>query len=175
LAVSLSRRGSPNIWVMNTDGSQARQVTEHWSISTEPVWSKDGQHIFFTSDRAGRPHIYRVPARGGDAERITFDGRYNSRATIGLDDRYLGLVHSEGNNDFRIAIFDRENERLRVLSDGRMDESPSFAPNGSMILYATRENGRGVLAAVSADGRVRQRLVTSDGDVREPAWSPLIR
>ena len=175
LAVSLSRRGSPNIWVMNTDGSQARQITDHWSISTEPEWSKDGRYIYFTSDRAGRPHIYRVPARGGDAERITFEGRYNSRATIGLDDRYLGMVHSEGNNDFRIAIFDRENERLRVLSDGRMDESPSFAPNGSMILYATRENGRGVLAAVSADGRVRQRLVTSDGDVREPAWSPLIR
>ena len=175
LAVSLSRRGSPNIWVMNTDGSQARQVTDHWSISTEPVWSKDGRDIYFTSDRAGRPHIYRVPARGGEAERVTFDGRYNSRATIGLDDRYLGMVHSEGDNDFRIAIFDRENERLRVLSDGRMDESPSFAPNGSMILYATRENGRGVLAAVSADGRVRQRLVTSDGDVREPAWSPLIR
>lgn len=175
LAVSLSRGGSPDIWIIDLESNQRRQLTEHWSINTEPVWSKDGRRLFFTSDRAGQPQIYQILADGSDLERVTFEGRYNSRASIGLDDRFLALVHSQGDNDFRIAIYDRKNERLRVLSDGRMDESPSFAPNGSMILYARRDNGRGVLAAVSADGRVRQRLVNSEGDVREPAWSPLLR
>ncbi len=175
LAVSLSRGGSPDIWTIDLETNERRQLTDHWSINTEPAWSKDGSELFFTSDRAGRPQIYQMRADGSDMERVTFEGEYNSRASIGLDDRYLATVHSQGDNDFRIAIYDRKNERLRVLSDGRMDESPSFAPNGSMILYARRDNGRGVLAAVSADGRVRQRLVNSEGDVREPAWSPLLR
>ncbi len=175
LAVSLSQGGSPDIWVIDLDNGNRQQLTHHWSINTEPVWSKDGRSLFFTSDRAGRPQIHRMSADGGDLERVTFQGRFNARASIGMDDRLLAMIHSDGNNDFRIAIYDRENERLRVLSNGRMDESPSFAPNGSMVLYAARENGRGVLAAVSADGRIRQRLVASEGDVREPAWSPIIR
>ena len=175
LAVALSRGGSPDIWLIDLETNERRQLTRHWSINTEPVWSKDGEVVYFTSDRAGRPQIYAIQRDGEGLQRLTFEGVYNSRASVGLDDRFLALVHSPGNNDFRIGIFDRENERLRVLSDGRMDESPSFAPNGSMILYARRDNGRGVLAAVSADGRVRQRLVNSEGDVREPAWSPLLR
>ncbi len=176
LAVSLSRSGSSEIWILQTEGEpRPRQLTHHWSINTEPAWSPDGERIYFTSDRAGRPQVYVMDANGDNVERITFDGRYNSRPSLADNDRHIAVVHSDGDNDFRIAIHDRESERLRVLSDGRLDESPSFAPNGSMVLYAARQEGRGVLAAVSADGRVRQRLVVSEGDVREPAWSPLIR
>lgn len=176
LAVSLSRSGSPEIWVIDLDSGRSEQLTHHWSINTEPVFSPDGRQIYFTSDRAGRPQIYAIDAQGGEPERITWEGRYNARADIGLEDRYLAVISSEGNADFRIAVLDRETERLSVLSDGPMDESPSFAPNGSMVLYATRQAGRGQLAAVSADGRVRQRLVLSENaDVREPAWSPLIK
>jgi len=176
LAVSLSRSGSPEIWVIDLESGRTEQLTHHWSINTEPVWSPDGRRIYFTSDRAGRPQIYVMDASGGEVERVTWEGRYNARASIGLEERYLAVIYSEGDEDYRIAIHDRETERLRVLSDGRLDESPSFAPNGSMVLYAARRGGRSELAAVSADGRVRQRLVLSEGDeVREPAWSPLIR
>ncbi|MEE4295194.1 MAG: Tol-Pal system beta propeller repeat protein TolB [Wenzhouxiangella sp.] len=175
LAVSLSQGGSPNIWIIDLDTGARRQLTRHWSISTEPVWSPDGDRIYFTSDRAGRPQIHVMDSNGGEAERVTWEGQYNARASIGLEERFLATVYSDGDNDFRIAIHDRETERLRVLSNGRLDESPSFAPNGSMVLYGAREDGRGVLAAVSADGRIRQRLVASEGDVREPAWSPILR
>lgn len=175
LAVALSRGGSPDIWVIDVESGDREQLTHHWSINTEPAWSPDGERIYFTSDRAGRPQIYRMNADGSDMERTTWEGRYNSHVSIGPDERHLATVFSEGNEDYRIAIHDRETERLRVLSDGRLDESPSFAPNGSMVLYAARQNGRDVLAAVSADGRIRQRLVLSEGDVREPAWSPMIR
>jgi TolB protein len=176
LAVSLSRSGSPNIWLLDLTGQQRpRQLTQHWSINTEPVFSADGQEVLFTSDRAGRPQIYRISIDGGEAERLTYEGRYNAHASLGPEGRMMAVIFSEGDEDYRIAVHDRETGRLSVLSDGRLDESPSFAPNGSMVLYAARENGRGILAAASADGRVRQRLVTSSGDVREPAWSPIIR
>jgi TolB protein len=174
LAMSLSRSGNPEIWVRDLESGRMGQLTNHWSIDTEPAWSRDGRHILFTSDRAGRPQIYRVRSDGRNVERVTYEGQYNSRVSVDPYTGLLAMVHG-GNADFRIAVLDRDSNRLRVLSPGRMDESPSFAPNGRMVLYAASESTRGVLYAVSVDGRFRQRLVLSDGDVREPAWSPLMQ
>jgi len=174
LAMTLSRTGNPEIWVRDLDSGRMQQITQHWAIDTEPEWSRDGRSLLFTSDRAGQPQIYQVDAGGGRAERVTHEGDYNARVDI---DPYRGLlaVAHGGGTRFRIAVLDRDSDRLRVLSTGPMDESPSFAPNGQIVLFATREDTRGVLAAVSVDGRFRQRLVLSDGDVREPAWSPLMQ
>jgi TolB protein len=130
--------------------------------------------IYFTSDRGGKPQVYRVAAGGGTAERITLEGENNARASMAPDGRSIAVAHGRG-NEYRIGVWDLETERMRILTPGVLDESPSFAPNGSMILYATREGDRGVLSAVSSDGNVRQRLILSEGDVREPAWSPVIR
>jgi len=174
IAMTLSAGGNPEVYVRDLSNGVSRQLTSHWAIDTEPLWSPDSKTIYFTSDRGGRPQIYQVPAAGGEAERVTREGDYNARASIAPDGRSLAVTHGR-NNQYRIAIWDMENGRLRVLTPGVLDESPSFAPNGSMILYATREGTRGVLAAVSADGNVRQRLILSEGDVREPAWSPVIR
>jgi TolB protein len=148
-------------------------VTDQFGIDTEAVWSADGGSLFFTSDRGGKPQIYQVSANGGSATRVTFQGSYNAKASVSYDGKKLAVTQGNGNN-FRIAMLDRSlgSPRWSTLSPGSLDESPSFAPNASMILYAAREGSRGVLYAVSADGRVRQRLVLADGDVREPAWGP---
>ncbi len=174
LALTLSRSGNPEVYVRELASGQTRQLTNHWAIDTEPTWSPDGKTIYFTSDRSGRPQIYAVDAAGGSARRITREGDNNARASISPDGRKVAVANGRG-NEYRIAIWDLETQRLRVLTPGKLDESPSFAPNGSMILYATREGTRGVLSAVSADGNVRQRIILSEGDVREPAWSPVIR
>jgi TolB protein len=174
LALTLSYSGNPEIYVRDMASGQKRQLTQHWSIDTEPAWSPDGNWIYFTSDRGGRPQIYKVPAGGGQATRITREGEYNARASISPDGGRIAVAHGRG-NEYRIAVQDLETGRMRILTPGVLDESPSFAPNGSMILYATREGDRGVLSAVSADGNVRQRLILTEGDVREPAWSPVIR
>ena len=172
LALTLSKGGNPDIYVMNADGSGLRQLTNHFGIDTEPTWGADG-NIYFTSDRGGRPQIYMVGPGGGSATRVSFDGSYNASPSLSFDGKKIAVAQGAGNS-YRIALMDRSlgSPRWSLLSPGSQDESPSFAPNASMILYAAREGRRGVLYAVSADGRVRQRLVSADADVREPAWSP---
>jgi TolB protein len=173
LALTLSKGGNPDIYVMDLGSRALRQVTDHYGIDTEPVWSTDGASLYFTSDRGGRPQIYRVSASGGGAERVTFQGSYNATADVSYDGKQVAVAQGNGNT-YRVALLDRStgSPRWSTLSPGSLDESPSFAPNAGMLLYAAREGARGVLYAVSADGRVRQRLVLADGDVREPAWGP---
>ena len=173
LAMTLSKGGNPDIYVMDLGSKHLTQLTNHFGIDTEPTWSHDGATLYFTSDRGGRPQIYQMPASGGSATRVSFDGSYNASPSLSSDDKKLATAQGAGNT-YRIALMDRSTggARWSMLSPGSLDESPSFAPNGAMLLYAAREGRRGVLYAVSADGRVRQRLTLGDGDVREPAWSP---
>lgn len=173
LALTLSdENGNLDIYTLNPATGEKRRLTDNSGIDTEPVWTPDGREIYFTSDRSGGPQIYRVSASGQSTpQRITFEGRYNARPRLAPDGNSLAVVHNDRGN-YRIALVDLERKTTQVLSDGRQDESPSFAPNGSMIIYATRRGGRGVLAAVSTDGRVKQSIASAAGDVREPVWSP---
>ncbi|MCW8807855.1 MAG: Tol-Pal system beta propeller repeat protein TolB [Rhodanobacter sp.] len=172
LAVALSYVGNLEIFVLDLATHQETRLTHNLAIDTEAAWAPDGQSIYFTSDRSGRPQIYQMPATGGTPQRITFQGQNNLEANVSYDGKQLAMVQGNG-NVYRIAIMDRSlGDQVRFLSPGPLDESPSFAPNASMLLYASTEGRHGVLYAVSADGLVRQRLVLSDGDVREPAWGP---
>jgi TolB protein len=171
LALALSNGINPDIYVLDLGSRHLTQVTKHFAIDTEPTWSPDGQSIYFTSDRSGKPQIYLTSAGGGDGTRITFSGEYNAKASVSYDGKKIAVSQGNG-NVYHIAVLDRSSGANTEVSKGNFDESPSFAPNASMILYAATDGSRDVLYAVSADGRVRQRLVLADGDVRSPAWSP---
>ena len=171
LAMTLSKDGNPEIYVMELQTGRLRRITRNVAIDTEPSWSPDGQSLVFTSDRGGKPQIYRAAVEGGRPERITFEGSYNARPVYSPDGTKLALVHRDEGR-YRIGLLDLENGALQVLTESELDESPSFAPNGSMILYATTDDAGPGLAAVSLDGRMRQRLAVQTGGVREPAWSP---
>jgi TolB protein len=174
LALTLSRDGNVEIYILDLQTRALRRLTRSTAIDTEPVWSKDGSIIYFVSDRSGNPQIYQVPVTGGQASRLTFEGSYNARPQLSPDGKHLAIVHrSQGG--YHIALFNLADRTLIELTRGRLDESPSFAPNGSMILYATEYQHRGVLSAVSIDGKVRQRLILQKSDVREPAWAPFTR
>ena len=174
LAVALSRDGGSQLFIVNADGSGLRRLTNSAGIDTEPVFSPDGQTIYFTSDRGGSPQIYRMPSGGGDAQRVTFEGSYNVSPRISRDGKSLAYIARNGGK-FQVALLDLASRQALTLTDSDKDESPSFAPNGRMILLATVIGGRGVLSAVSSDGRVKQRLSIAAGDVREPAWGPFIQ
>jgi TolB protein len=174
LAVALSRDGGSQLFIVNADGSGLRRLSNSAGIDTEPVFSPDGQTIYFTSDRGGSPQIYRMPSGGGDAQRVTFEGSYNVSPRISRDGKSLAYIARNGGK-FQVALLDLASRQALTLTDSDKDESPSFAPNGRMILLATVIGGRGVLSAVSSDGRVKQRLSIAAGDVREPAWGPFIQ
>ena len=166
--------GNLDIYVLDINSRRTRRLTTHRAIDTEGSWSPDGRYIYFTSDRSGGPQIYRVSTNGGSVERITYEGSYNARPRLSPDGLKLAMVHNDRGN-YRIAVMDMERDDLLILSTGRQDESPSFAPNSDTLIYATRQGRDGVLETVSADGLIRQRMASGQGDVREPVWSPYQR
>ncbi len=175
LAFVLSKDGNPEIYVMNLSSRQVQRVTNQMGIDTEPFWGADGQTLYFTSDRAGKPQIYRQAIGGGGAERVTFVGNYNANPKLSADEKTLVMVHrQDGYTNFKVAAQDLERGSLRVLSETSLDESPTVAPNGTMIIYATRQQGRGVLMLASINGKVRLPLPTAQGEIREPSWSPYL-
>ncbi|MCS2610624.1 Tol-Pal system beta propeller repeat protein TolB [Halomonas dongshanensis] len=173
LAMSLSKDGQPEIYIMDIANRSIERITQSNSIDTEPSWAPDGRSIIFTSDRSGGPQIYQYTLGGGEAQRLTFTGNYNARAQYSPDGDQLFLIH-RSNRGYQVARQDSDGGRLVVLSDSTRDESPSVAPNGTMVLFATQQGNNGVLSAVSADGRSSFRLPAAQGDIRDPAWSPFL-
>lgn len=174
LAVVLTKDGNSQLYTLGADGSGAIRIASSGGIDTEPQYSPDGQWIYFTSDRGGSPQIYRVASSGGDVQRVTFDGPYNVTPRPSPDNKSLAYI-TRSNGRFQLAVMDLATKQMQILTDSSKDESPSYAPNGRMILYATEVGGRGVLAAVSSDGRVKQKLSVQAADVREPSWGPYIK
>jgi TolB protein len=171
LAVTLSKDGSPDIYVVEVGSGAMHRITNDASIDTEASWSPDGRSLVFTSDRGGKPQLYLVSANGGEAQRLTYDGAYNARGVFSPDGRSVAMVHG-GQGGYRIAVMDLGSRKIRVLSSGRLDESPAFAPNGEMILYTRKDGGLDQLAVVSVDGKFKQNIHVKGGDIRGAAWSP---
>ncbi len=173
MAMTLSKGGSADIYIMDLNSRKLKRLTRNWSIETEAAWAADGRSLFFNSDRRGKPQVFQVFLDTGEIQRITFEGRYNANPEVSPDGRYLAMVHGQGG--FHIGLQDLMTGEFNVLTSSFLDESPTFSPNGEMILYAMNQGGRGKLAVVSLDGTTSQTLSVKDGQVREPAWGPYLQ
>jgi TolB protein len=167
--------GNPDIYVLDLATQNLTRVTDDPAIDTEAAWAPDGTALYFTSDRAGGPQIYEIGLQSGARpKRITFEGTYNARPRVSADGKQLAMVTLDQGN-YRIAVQDLQSGAVRVLSRGRLDTSPSFAPNSAALIYSEQEGDRGVLATVAVDGLTGQRLKSDLGEVREPVWGPFLQ
>jgi TolB protein len=167
--------GNPNLYILDLGTQQLSRLTDGPSIDTEGAYAADGQSVYFTSDRSGGPQIYRIGVEpGAKPRRVTFGGAYNARPRLSPDGTQLVMVTQDGAN-YRIAVQDLASGTVRILSRGRLDASPSFAPNGAMIIFSGIEGGHSILQRVSIDGLTSQRLRADSADVREPVWAPFAR
>ncbi len=171
LAVTLSRDGGSQLFMIDAGGGEPRRLAQSNSIDTEPVFSADGKFIYFVSDRGGGPQIYRMVSTGGSAERVTFNGSYNISPTLSPDGRWLAFV-SRVSGAFKLHVMELAGGKTTPISDTTSDESPSFSPNGKLIVYATSVQGRDVLMTSTLDGKIKARLSGQSGNIREPDWGP---
>ena len=174
MAVTLSRDGGSQLFSIDSNGGEPRRLAQSGSIDTEPAYSPDGKSIYFVSDRGGAPQIYRMPAMGGQAERVTFSGNYNISPAISPDGRWLAYI-SRVSGAFKLHVMDLTAGTVNAITDTSADESPSFAPNGRLIVYATQQQGREALMTTTLDGKVKARLVGQNGNIREPDWGPFLK
>ncbi|WP_373017808.1 Tol-Pal system beta propeller repeat protein TolB [Thiomicrorhabdus sp.] len=172
MAMTLSKDGSADIYVMDLNTRKLQRMTRNWSIETEAVWAADGRSLYFNSDRRGKPQVFQVFMDSGEVQRVTYEGSYNANPEISPDGRYLAVVHGQGG--FHIGLLDLVTNQFNILTNTFLDESPTFSPNGEMILYAMNQGDKGKLAVVSLDGNTSQTLSVRDGQVREPAWGPFL-
>lgn len=171
LAVTLTRDGGSQLYTLDANGGEPRRLMTSTGIDTEPVFSADGRFIYFVSDRGGSPQIYRVSAQGGSAERVTFSGTYNISPSISPDGRWLAYISRIG-GAFRLHVMDLVAGTVSAITDTSADESPSFAPNSKLMVYATVYQGREALMTTTLDGKIKARLAGQAGDIREPDWGP---
>ena len=174
IVATLSRDGGSQLYALDANGGEPRRLTQSSSIDTEPAFSADGKYIYFVSDRGGAPQIYRMSPTGSNTERVTFTGSYNISPALSPDGRWLAYVSRVG-GAFKLQVMELAGGSVAQVTDTTADESPSFAPNSRLIVYATRQQGREALMTTTLDGKIKTRLAGATGDIREPDWGPFSR
>ena len=176
LSLTLYQDGNAEFYILRLRDRTLTRMTNQFAIDTESSWSPKGNKILFTSGRSGSPQIYELDLRklNPKAKRVSFEGTYNAKASYLPNEEGIIFVHRSNDGLFHIALKYKKENFIRVLTEAKMDESPSVAPNGNMVIYGIREKNLSMLAGFSLSG-AKFKLPASNGEVREPAWSNFLR
>jgi len=172
MAFTFIKDGNADIYALDLHSNTEIRLTDDKAIDTEAVWMPDSKSLIFTSDRAGAPQLYEVKLDSKELSRVTYNGQENAQANVSPMAKNIAMIHKI-NNHYHIALYNRYSKKIKVLTKGMEDESPSFSPGGSMILYTAVEDQRTSLNIVSSNGKINKVLAKFD-DVRQPSWSPLL-
>lgn len=173
VAFSVERSGNSDIYVMNLRSRTTTKLTSDPSIETSPSFSPDGAQIVYNSDRGGSAQIYVMDAGGGGSRRISFgEGRYTTPVWSPTGD-YIAFTKQTG-GQFHIGIMRPDGSDERILTTSYLDEGPTWAPNGRVLMFS-RETPGGAprLWTVDVTGRI-ERAAPYPGSGTDPAWSPLL-
>ncbi len=172
VAFSVERNGNSDIYVMNLRSRTSAKLTSDPSIETSPSFSPDGTRIVYNSDRGGTAQLYVMNADGGGSRRISFgSGRYTTPVWSPTGD-FIAFTKQSG-GEFHIGIMRPDGSDERLLTSSYMDEGPTWAPNGRVLMFSRETPGSGPrLWTVDVTGRIL-RAAPYPGSGSDPAWSPL--
>ena len=173
IAFTSNRDGNPELYVMNSDGTDVRRITNHPAIDTSPTWSPTGNQIAFTTDRAGSPQIYVIGADSTGLRRLTYES-YCDRPTWSPEPYNEIAYTSRTGPGHDIKVLDLATNTMRQLTFGLgTNESPAYAPNGRHIAFMSTRSAGGLkhIYTIGRDGRSLRR-VTNIGNNEMPSWSP---
>ncbi|CTQ33811.1 translocation protein TolB [Jannaschia rubra] len=168
--------GNTDLYQLDLNTGAQTRLTTAPSIETAPSYSPDGSRLVFESDRSGAPQLYVMPASGGEGSRISFgEGRYGTPVWSPEDD-YIAFTKQNAGR-FHIGVMRTDGSEERLLTGAFLDEGPTWAPNGRVVMF-TRETsgaqGAPALYTVDITGRNLQRAATPAA-ASDPAWGPLLR
>jgi TolB protein len=175
LAFASSRTGNTEIWIANSDGSGARQITHGSGIDTAPCWSPTGQEIAFTSDRTGSPQIWVMDTEGLNVRRVTSIGNYNDGAVWNPSKEFPEIAYTArlDGGRFQIAVVDLATREVRQITEGLGScESASWAPSGRHLIYSCSRNRTSQIVRSDRVGRRPLVLALGPGNNTQPDWGP---
>lgn len=182
VVLAAARGGDTNIFIVDLATRRERQLTSGGALDVSPCFSPDGTQIVFNSDRGGDQQLYVMDASGANVRRISFGrGRYATPVWSPRGDLIAFTRFGGGTGGFAIGVMRPDGSGERILTEGWLMESPSFAPNGRVLVFyretrATDARGSGYssrLAQIDIAG-FNERQVVTPTDASDPAWSPLL-
>lgn len=174
IALTLSRDGNSEVYVMNADGTGLKRLTNEWAIDSSPSWSPDSKQIAFVSARWGDPHIFVMGSDGSNVRRMTERGSYNQTPDWSPRGDLIAFTARDERNVFDIFTVNTTTKEIkRLTQDQGNNEEPSFSPDGNLLTFSTtREAGASQIWVMSTDGQ-KQRRVTKAGGYSTPVWGPV--
>jgi TolB protein len=170
IAFTSNSTGNAELFTVNSDGSNLRQLTFNRAIDTSPAWNPRSGQIAFTSDRSGNPMIYVMNDDGTNEQRLTYVGEYNESAAWSPDGSKLAYVSRSGVN-FDIYVIDMDTNVVNRLTQNEgSNENPSWSPDSRHIAFSSNRNGKYQIWSMLFDGS-KLRQLTREGNNISPSWA----